>query len=186
MLILLAIMVASWFSLVAGVVLLILVCLIKSPRVALSHVVTLLVISGVILAPSIIKYAATEWKVAGLVAVGFHPLLETSFYHQRVVAFGQNLLLIATVGGVIGYLLRSVMLRLDNRVTAALKDYLIKLDARDAEIMRRNDLEMKMRKEQAQQTSYVKCPKCGSDNLVSGKFGVCQYCRSKIENHRYK
>lgn len=44
---------------------------------------------------------------------------------------------------------------------------------------------MKEKREKAKNTGYVKCPYCGSDNLVSEKFGICAYCRRKIENKNY-
>ena len=35
-------------------------------------------------------------------------------------------------------------------------------------------------------TSYVKCLKCGSDNLLGEKYGTCEYCRGMLVNKNYK
>ena len=59
------------------------------------------------------------------------------------------------------------------------------MQEQELEISRENDLKIKEKQLKAQNTSYVKCPYCGSDNLLSEKFGICTYCRRKIENKSY-
>ena len=55
----------------------------------------------------------------------------------------------------------------------------------DAEISKQNDMQIKIKQQNAKNTSYVKCPNCGSDNLLSEKFGTCKYCRRKLVNKNY-
>ena len=47
-------------------------------------------------------------------------------------------------------------------------------------------MEIKLKQEKAKNTSYVKCSKCGSDNIVSEKTSRCKYCRSVLVNENYK
>ena len=57
---------------------------------------------------------------------------------------------------------------------------------KDEEISKQNDMELKIKREKALSTAYVKCPYCGADNLISQKVGVCSYCRRKLENKAFK
>ena len=57
---------------------------------------------------------------------------------------------------------------------------------KEAEVLKQNDLEMKIRQEKVKNTCYVKCPKCGSDNILSEKTGRCKYCRGVLENKMKK
>ncbi len=47
-------------------------------------------------------------------------------------------------------------------------------------------MEFKLKQERAKTSNYVRCKKCGSDNIISEKIGTCAFCRSKLENPNYK
>ena len=66
------------------------------------------------------------------------------------------------------------------------KNYINEIQKRDEKISKENDMKIKIKQEKAQNTNYIKCPNCGSDNLLSEKFGTCKYCRRKIENKSFK
>ena len=71
-------------------------------------------------------------------------------------------------------------------MNSEVRNYISETQRRDAEISKQNDMEMKIKQEKAKNTSYVKCPNCGSDNLLEGKFGTCKYCRRELENKNFK
>ena len=87
---------------------------------------------------------------------------------------------------IISFVTKSVFDKVSNKLSGAFKGYVNETAKQQAEISRQNDLKIKEKQAAARTTSYVKCPKCGSDNIISDKFSRCKYCRSALENKNYK
>lgn len=49
------------------------------------------------------------------------------------------------------------------------------------EISQKNDMILKEKRIKAMNTHVVKCPNCGSDNILTEEVGVCKYCRQPIK-----
>ena len=108
----------------------------------------------------------------------FLEITKSTLYTTKIIEYGKLLLYLGII-----FLIVSVVFNLiATKTTIALKKYIQKEEQSNRKISEKNDLIMKEKREKAQNTNYVKCPYCGSDNLVSEKFAICSYCRRKIEN----
>ena len=103
-------------------------------------------------------------------------------YNINFINYSKLLICIGIIFLIISFALTAIF----NKLNIGILNYISKQEKMDTKISRENDMKIKIKQEKAKNTSYVKCPYCGSDNLLSEKFGICQYCRRKIENKNYK
>lgn len=87
--------------------------------------------------------------------------------------------------GIIFLILTVVFNKLFSRFGSLLGQYIKEVENQDREIRKENNLKIQEKQEKAKHTSYVRCPYCGSDNLLTEKTGVCKFCRRTIENKNY-
>lgn len=109
-------------------------------------------------------------------------LVNTELYNLNLINYSKNLIYIGVILLIISFVLKTIL----NKLSIGIRDYMIDIQKRDMEISKKNDMEIKMKQERAKNTSYVKCPYCGSDNILGEKIGTCEYCRRKIENKNFK
>ena len=107
-------------------------------------------------------------------------IISFSLYKEKLVSYGMFLLAIGIFGLVLHFLLKKII----NNFSYALKKGFKSLQKQELEISRENDLKIKEKQLRAKQSVYVKCPYCGSDNILGEKYGVCMFCRRKIENKK--
>lgn len=107
---------------------------------------------------------------------------KTDFYGQHVLGYAKNLLIIA----IISALVMTIALVIKSRLTRQIGQYFDKLNQRDYQIARDNNLKIQEKQQRAKQTAYVQCPNCGSDNLVSETQAVCKFCRTPLINPKLK
>ena len=108
-------------------------------------------------------------------------IITFDFYNNQLVSYATFVFIV----GLIGLLLHFLFIKFIRNLSYTLKKGFRTMQEQELEISRENDLKIKEKQLKAQNTSYVKCPYCGSDNLLSEKFGICTYCRRKIENKSY-
>lgn len=109
-------------------------------------------------------------------------VLNSDLYNINFINYSKLLICIGIIFLIISFALTAIF----NKLNIGILNYISKQEKMDTKISRENDMKIKIKQEKAKNTSYVKCPYCGSDNLLSEKFGICQYCRRKIENKNYK
>lgn len=109
-------------------------------------------------------------------------IVNADLYNIDFMKYSKFLICVGVILLIISFILKSVFDKLNNGI----QNYISETEKRDAEISKKNDMEIKIKQEKAKNTNYVKCPNCGSDNLLSDKFGTCKYCRRKIENKGYE
>lgn len=111
-------------------------------------------------------------------------IVNSKFYNIEFVNYSELLIEVGIILLVISCSSKIILSRVGNKLGAGIRKYINESQKRDYEISKQNDMEIKQ--EKAKNTSYVKCPNCGSDNLIGEKFGTCKYCRQKIENKNFK
>lgn len=107
-------------------------------------------------------------------------------YQNNLIPYAKYLLISGIILLVLSFFFQSLFKKLGQLLNCSLQNYMKESIKQDEKISKENDLKIKIKQEHAKNTNYVKCPYCGSDNLLSDKFGTCQYCRRKIENKNYK
>ena len=116
----------------------------------------------------------------------FGDIVTSKIYQKDLLDFSKYLITVGIIFLIISYVTKSVFDKVSNKLSGAFKGYVNETAKQQAEISRQNDLKIKEKQAAARTTSYVKCPKCGSDNIISDKFSRCKYCRSALENKNYK
>lgn len=113
-------------------------------------------------------------------------ILTNDIYQNNLISYAKYLLISGIILLLLSLLFQTIFGKLGQLLNRSLQSYMKESIKQDEKISKENDLKIKMKQEHAKNTNYVKCPYCGSDNLLNDKFGTCQYCRRKIENKNYK
>lgn len=136
--------------------------------------------------PKIINYLFNILNLETEIIPFVSDILRSELYTKDFVNYGKYLIIAGIILLIISYGLKSIIEKISTKVNSSMQSYINESVKQDAEISKQNDMEIKIKQEKAKNTSYVKCPNCGSDNLLSEKFGTCKYCRRKIENKNFK
>ena len=113
-------------------------------------------------------------------------IVNSDLYNTDFINYGKMLIYIGVILSIISLALNKVFYKISNKLNSIVFQYISETQKKETKISKQNDLEIKIKQEKAKNTSYVKCPYCGSDNLLSEKFGICKFCRRKIENKNYQ
>lgn len=113
-------------------------------------------------------------------------IINSELYNVDFMKFSKRLIYVGIIFLIIACILKAIFDKVSNKLSSGFANYIRETQKRDYEISKRNDMEIKMKQEKARNTSYVKCPNCGSDNLLTDKFGKCEYCRRDLVNNNYK
>lgn len=150
---------------------------------------TLLFLIGtgfLVLVPNIINLILKMFKVDVKTIAYLNDIINSDLYNTNFIQYSKTLLTIGILLFIIIYVLKILLNKVNNKLSTTLKNYITETQKRDREIAKENDMEIKQKQERAKNTFYVKCPNCGSDNIISEKIGTCKYCRRKIVNKNYK
>ena len=109
-------------------------------------------------------------------------IVDSKLYSVDFMKYSKRLITVGVIFLILYYIINFIYKKLQKKAV----DYIDDKKQRNDKIEKENDLKIKIKQEKAKNTSYVKCPNCGSDNLVTGKFGRCKYCRTKLVNENYK
>ena len=148
--------------------------------------ITLISIGIIVMIPRIISFVFDKLNISNDRLPYLADILNSSLYTKNLVSYGKYLITAGIILLIVYYVFKNATSSLGNKLANDIESYVAKSVEKDAEVSRQNDMIIKEKQLKAKNTSYVKCPNCGSDNLVSDKFGVCKYCRSKIQNKNYK
>lgn len=113
-------------------------------------------------------------------------ILASDYYNIKILEYSKLLITVGIIFIIITYIFNMIFSKVSSKLNNGIRNYINETQKRDAEISRKNDMEIKIKQEKAKNTSYVECPNCGSDNLLGEKYGTCKYCRSKLVNKNYK
>lgn len=115
----------------------------------------------------------------------FNDIINAELYNVNFIKYSKFLICVGVIFLIVSFVLKSIFDKVNSKLNSEIRNYISKTEKRNAEISRKNDMEIKMKQEKVKSTNYVKCPNCGSDNLLSEKFETCKYCRRKIQNKNY-
>lgn len=152
----------------------------SNKKISTSIYITLVGI--LILIPKIIYFILGIFKIDINTIPYLQDVLNSDLYNINFINYSKLLICIGIIFLIISFALTAFF----NKLNIGILNYISKQEKMDTKISRENDMKIKIKQEKAKNTSYVKCPYCGSDNLLSEKVGICQYCRRKIENKNYK
>ena len=175
------ILIALYFLPILGILLLILRYFVVSSRKKIWTSVILLALGLVLLIPQCIAWVMKIANIEKNAIPYLMEVVESDWYMTKIMSYSKLLMCL----GVIFLIIAAFLNFLATKTANAIKNYIQKEEESSRSISQKNDLIMKEKREKAKHTNYVKCPYCGSDNLVSEKFAICSYCRRKIKNKNY-
>ena len=111
--------------------------------------------------------------------------MSSDLYNINFIKYSKLLITIGVIFLVLSFVFRNLLNKASIKINDQIKKQIMETEKRNIEISKSNDLKMKEKREKAKNTNYVKCPYCGSDNLLSEKTGKCKFCRRTIENKNY-
>ncbi len=97
--------------------------------------------------------------------------------YTKLLSYSKLLIIVGVISYILSYIFTILGSKLGNEVSKYMKQELNK----DYEIRKENDMKMQEKREKAKNTHVVKCPYCGSDNMLTEQTGTCKFCRRKIE-----
>lgn len=98
----------------------------------------------------------------------------------KIIKYSKFLLTLGIITLIVSYIIKSVVQKATTKIAAALNTGVSNYMNKEAEIKEKNDLKIKEQQERAKHTHSIKCPTCGSFNLIYEDVGVCKYCRNPI------
>lgn len=169
-----------------GICLLLLRCFIYNNQKRAKTPIILIGVATLILIPKLLSYVFELIKLNTVDIPYYDDLINSNLYNIDLINYSKRLFIFGIVYLIISKVLTSIFNKVDNAFNSGFMNFVNKSIKSDAEISKQNDFKIKEKQERAKNTSYVKCPSCGSDNLLAEKFGTCKYCRKKIENKNFK
>lgn len=143
--------------------------------------ISLIILGLIIFIPAFINLLLNYYPIDSIFSSYITIIISSNVYYS-LLSFGKLIICI----GIVSLIIKKLLDKLSVILRSSLQKYINKRQEKHNQIIKNNDLKIKIMKEKAKNTSYVKCPNCGADNLLSSKFGICKYCRSKLENKKYK
>ena len=113
-------------------------------------------------------------------------IINSELYNVDFINYSKRLICVGVIFLIISFVLKTIFDKVSSKLKNGITKYIQENEKKKYQISKENDMEIKIKQEKAKNTGYVKCPSCGSDNLISEKFGTCKYCRSKLINKSYK
>lgn len=113
-------------------------------------------------------------------------IINAELYNVDFINYSKRLISVGVIFLIISFVLKTIFDKVNSKFNGEIRNYIKEIQRRETKISSKNDMEIKIKQEKSKNTSYVKCPNCGSDNLLGEKYGTCKYCRGKLVNKNYK
>ncbi len=180
------ILISLYFIPFLGVCLILLRYFIYDNKKRISTPIYIVGIGILILIPKALNLILDVAKVDITTIPCLKDIIGAELYNVDFINYSKRLICVGVIFLIISFVLNTIFDKVSSKLNSGIRDYINETQKRDAEISKKNDMEIKIKQEKAKNTSYVKCPNCGSDNLLGEKYGTCKYCRSKLVNENYK
>lgn len=168
-----------------GICLILLRAFVYTNKSKISTPLTLIGVGIVIYIPKIVNYFIKLFNFNISKIPYLEDVLNSDVYNINFIKYSKYLIISGVILLIISFALKSLIDKVQSNLNLGMNKYIDQSVKKEAEVLKQNDLEMKIRQEKVKNTSYVKCPKCGSDNILSEKTGRCKYCRGVLENKKY-
>ena len=156
----------------------------EKKRIGTSIIIVL--IGVLIIIPKIFSLIFNVIELDNDIVMYLNNIINSEIYSINLTNYSKLLICVGIISLVLLYVGKIIINKINSKVNNGIIKYIDKNEERNREIAKENDLEIRIKQEKAKNTGYVKCPNCGSDNLIGDKFGTCKYCRSKLINKNYK
>ena len=168
------ILLALYFSIFLGVVLIILRYFSTNTRKKNRTPVILLFVGLLVLLPKGLNIMCDTFNLNPKNIPYLNDIMTSSLYTSNFMRYSKALIIIGIVFAVLSYFINKIIIE----VKRSLKSEMSKYADRQLEDAKENDYKIKDQQEKAKNTHAVTCKKCGGSNIIVGKFGKCKYCRS--------
>lgn len=169
------ILISLYFIPFLGVCLLLFRCFVYRNEKRIKVPIIIIFIGLIILIPSCLNYVLDVNSIPYL-----KEIVNSEIYKINFIKYSKLLISIGIIYIFVSAIIKSIIDKISHKLSNGITDYINETEKRNAEIHRQNDMEMKIKQEKAKNTKYVRCPHCGSDNLLSENYGTCKYCRRTI------
>lgn len=105
----------------------------------------------------------------------------SSELYLKIFDYGKFLIYLGIIFLILKYVFFEFFYKIKKQLSSKVEKYIKDDLNKDYEIRKENDLKMHEKREIAKNTHVVKCPYCGSDNVLTQQIGICGYCRRNIE-----
>ena len=180
------ILVALYFIPFLGVCLLILRYFVYSNRKRISTPIIILSVGILLLVPKFLSGILDLAKIKTDTIPYLSNILTSDLYNINFIKFSKLLISVGIIFLILSFIFRNIFNKVSSKINSGIRNYINETENRNAEISKANDMEMKIKRENAKNTNYVHCPYCGSDNILSEKTGKCKFCRRTIINKNYQ
>lgn len=179
------ILIVLYFIPFLGICLILLRYFMNNERERIKTPISLTIIGLLLVVPKVIYAILKLIKIDTNVIPYLNDIINSDIY-INIINYSKLLVCTGIIFLIIAYVLKIIFNKISNKLNNGIRKYINETERRNAEIAKKNDMEIKLKQEKARNTSYVHCPYCGSDNILSDKIGVCSFCRRKIVNKNYK
>ena len=138
-----------------------------------------LLISGlIVLIPKLVNFILNRLNIKN---ISYLNTFFTSKFYKSLVPYSKLLITLGIISLILSVIIKNIYDKLKSKVNNTINSYVKESAKNDAIISEKNDLLMKEKREKALNTHVVKCPYCGSNNMLVQQTGICSYCRKPLE-----
>lgn len=137
---------------------------------------TLFICGILILLPKIIYNVFDLFNVDNNIINYLLQIIDSNIY-IKLINYSKLLITVSIIFLIVSFIFNNIYSNLSNK----LSNYIKEEQRKDYEISKANNLIIKEKQEAAKNTHVVYCPHCGADNIISGNYGTCKFCRNSIE-----
>lgn len=141
--------------------------------------VVLLIVGIIILLPRGAELVLNMMKQP-ITLIPYLNVVVGSELYIKLIKFSKLLITLGIITLIVSYIVKSIALKVSSKLSSVLNDGVNTYINKEAEIKEKNDLKIKEQQERAKHTHSVKCPTCGSFNIIYEDTGTCKYCRNPI------
>ena len=136
--------------------------------------IALLIFSGIIYIPQILHRIVNLFNIK----LDFIDKIISSSDYVGILNYSKTLFTIGFVMLILSAILSKVIENIGNKTNEVFDNH----QKKQYEINKENDLKIKEKQLRSKTTSVVICDNCGASNVVTGKAGICPYCRTAFKN----
>ncbi len=142
--------------------------------------ITILIVGLVLLIPKLLDFIFDLINFDSSKIPYFDTIVDSTIY-GRLIGFSKFIIAASIIILIVSFIVKNVASKLDVKAEQAVRNYVERQEAKELEIHEKNDLLVKNRASEANNTHVVKCPSCGGYNTLVYNTGTCKYCRRKIQ-----
>lgn len=152
----------------------------SSKNIYCSISIYLLVCGLLILIPKVIHSVIKMFDISNIEIPYLNTIINSDIY-INLISYSKLLITVGVIFLILSVVFRNIFNKVSNKLNSSIRNYMEQDLQKDYEIRKENDLKMQEKREKAKNTHVVKCPYCGSDNMLTEQTGTCKFCRRKIE-----